>query len=291
MVALKSMLLSILLMFSGNERSEDLSLSASTPADIPIRKTLKINPDIVVDFIRWQLHMKDSNFELSLNYGESQPNTLGFKPNSITVNIKGQYSIAYNPAFKADVLTLKSAQLGTDLLLLKITNNIYQILESNSTLMNGNGGWSYTLNNNNPQENGLSSLTFPQNDFTANQVTYDGRTPCKEFTSEYKIAVHSDCFKLKWRLVLNFDPVTHKPTTYSLQGISGKAYDTSGKWTIIRGTTKNRNAIISKLNPDEEDHSISFLRANGNILFFLDKKYDLFIGNKDFSYTLNQKIN
>jgi hypothetical protein len=86
--------------------------------------------------------MKNGNFELVLIMVKASPIRLVSNLTPLALILKVRYSIAYNPAYKADVLTLKSAQLGTDLLLLKISNNIYQILESNSKLMNGNGGWS-----------------------------------------------------------------------------------------------------------------------------------------------------
>ena len=283
MVALKSIVLSILLMMSGSENKDDLSLVGCTPADTGIRKTFNIRADIPVDFIRWELHLKDNKFELELDYGESQPNTMGFKPDSIKTKLTGEYSVSKSQNYNSEIFTLHSEQLGNDLLLLKINNNIYQVLESDLSLMTGNGGWSYTLNNINLQMNDLTSIHFLPPGTGTNQLIYDGRTPCQEFSAAYKFVVPPGCFKLKWRLILNFDPITHLPTTYNF-----RHYDSAGKWVITKGTPKNPEAIIYTLSPDNPNRSISFLRANDNILYFLDKNLEPLVGNKDFSYTLNQ---
>ena len=284
MVTVHTVLLVFLMMLTGNENIDKLSLVASTPADLPLRKTLNIDPALAVDFIRWRLELKNNQFELSLNYGESQPNTMGFKSGDISSTYRGRYTVAFSPEYNTDIYTLKSDQLGNELALLKINNNIYQILETSSSLMNGNGGWSYTLNNTNPETKPYpSALTFHTTKHPARRIIYDGRTPCEEFSSEYKLAVTPGCFKLKWRLILEFDSITQKPGSYSL-----RHYEGSGKWTIVTGSTKFPNAEIYQLNPGDPEHSISFLKGDNNVLYFLDKDFNLLVGNKDFSYTLNQ---
>src|SRR6476620_4463083 len=115
---------------SGNRSKESLSLVASTPADNSIRKILKINTDITVDFIRWELHLNDNNFELNIDYGESQPNTDHFKPGHIIVKFVGRYSVSKTNRYHTDLLTLKTEQFAHELLLLKVSNNVFQILES-----------------------------------------------------------------------------------------------------------------------------------------------------------------
>ncbi|HSR17878.1 MAG TPA: hypothetical protein VLM39_07270, partial [Ignavibacteriaceae bacterium] len=81
------------------------------------------------------------------------------------------------------------------------------------------------------------------------------------------------------------------PTTYTIRKVvDNEPRDASGKWTIIKGTAKNPNVIIYKIEPEKPDESISFLVGDDNVLFFLNKKNELFVGNEDFSFTLNKKI-
>lgn len=119
---------------------------------------------------------------------------------------------------------------------------------------------------------------------------YDGRTPCQDYAAEHQLNVTADCFKLKWRLILNRDAITHKPTTYTIRKVVDNIpQDVSGNWRIIKGIKENPNAIIYQLDPEYPQNSICLLAGDDHVLFFLDKKYRLHAGNGDFSYTLNRK--
>ena len=62
----------------------------------------------------------------------------------------------------------------------------------------------------------------------------------------------------------------------------------AAKWTIVRGTKTNPEAVVYQLEPDKPGGSLSCVKADDNILFFLDKERNLMVGNGDFSYTLNR---
>ncbi len=157
--------------------------------------------------------------------------------------------------------------------------------------MVGNGGWSYTLNRKDALTNSSmvlpSRITFSPND-TAQQVIFDGRTPCLDFAKQYNLQVGNDCHKLKWKLTLFRDSKTNNPTTYALQTIN-RPNIIEGKWTIIKGIKTNSEAIIYQLDPDKPSESMSFWVGDENVLFFLDKENQLFTGNDDFSFTLNRR--
>ena len=93
--------------------------------------------------------------------------------------------------------------------------------------------------------------------------------------------------KAKWELVLYRDPNTLAPTTYKLRGTFYRERVKEGKWIIVRGTKTEPDAVVYRLDPDDPRESLSFLRADDNILLFLDKERNLMVGNGDFSYTLN----
>ena len=121
------------------------------------------------------------------------------------------------------------------------------------------------------------------------EITYIGRTPCQEIAEEINIKPGEDCFKLKWLLTLKFDPRTHEPTVYELARTGHRQSLIKGKWNIIKGSPSDPDAIIYQLDPDKSRGSILLLRADKNVLFFLDKQRNPLIGNADFSYTLNRK--
>jgi hypothetical protein len=57
---------------------------------------------------------------------------------------------------------------------------------------------------------------------------------------------------------------------------------------IVQGAKGDPDAVVIQLDPDDPNGFLSFLKADENILFFLDKNRDLLVGNDRFSYTLNR---
>ena len=278
----------------------DIALVASTPGDEQIKFLLNIPPDTKVDFIRWNLTLSDEDtkkraFALSIQYGESQPNTLGFVNGGQKKSINGLYAISQSHGIvNGEVYHLKSADLRTEMLIVKLTDNIFHILNSQKQLMIGNGGWSYTLNRKAPVtqiSTSLPALTIfsvlPPD--TATQIVFEGRTPCREISSEKQLAFGPDCFKLKWLLILNKQPKTLEPSTYILRRTGSRDKDITGKWIIKKGITSNPQVVIYQLDPDKPAQSISLLLGSENIAFFLHDDNEFYIGNEDFSYTLNRE--
>lgn len=278
----------------------DIILVASTPGDEQIKSLLAISPDTKVDFIRWNLIFTNTTsskqtFSLNINYGEAQPNTLGFKNGGEKKSIDGEYTISKDKgSINGEVYRLKSMKLPTEILMIKLSDNIYHLLTPQKHLMVGNGGWSYTLNRKEPLTNistDLPALTMLSNlpEDTAQQIIFDGRTPCLDIAKEKNLTVPSDCFKLKWKLILNRDSKTLQPTTYALKRTDHRQSDITGKWTIKKGISSNPNAFIYQLDPDKPEQSIYLLLGDENVAFLLHKDNEFFIGNENFSYTLNRE--
>ena len=159
--------------------------------------------------------------------------------------------------------------------------------------MVGNGGWSYTINRKDATPDAANVLPALTNvdAFLNDNVTqrvYDGRTPCQAIAKDYNLALGEDCFKLKWRIILNRDSKTLLPTTYQLRNVQHRVKELEGKWSILKGYGNNPHAVVIQLNPDKPDESLSFLVGDDNVLYFLDKKKQLFTGDPNFSYTLNR---
>ena len=283
-------------------KDQDITLVGSTPGDSLIKTMLTIPQETIVDFIRWELNLssdgnKPQGFSLNLVYGESQPNTLGFKQGGQNQTLKGSYTISSNKNSSEDkmVYGFKTSGNRSVFSLVRLTENLFHLLTPDQDLMVGNGGWSYTLNRREPvpisSNLTVSAINTPKeaNDTTI-QVVYDGRTPCKEIAQDRRLAVSPDCFKLKWRLILNRDPGSRRPATYQLRWINRKETDFRGNWTIRRGTPSYPHALIIVLDPDKPDRSISLLAGDKNVLYFLDPENRPYVGNGDFSFTLNRKF-
>ena len=143
-------------------------------------------------------------------------------------------------------------------------------------------------------------------------VLYVGTTPCNNIIKPlHKInseadcaAVECKCVLVEWKLTLYQDPATLKPTHYKLTGINrfvvketnmysqpGTKAESEGKWTIVRGTKTNPNAVLYRLNADKPELSLDFLKLSDNLIHILDHDGRLMIGNEFHSYTLSRAAN
>jgi hypothetical protein len=280
----------------GNSPNE-IVFVGSTPGDEVVKSLLTIPASTKVDFILWNLTLNTSSdqntFILKIAFGESQPNTMGFKIEE-HLSFEGTYSFALNTAgnINGEIYRLESQKLPAGISMVQLNDNLFHLLSPTNHLVKGNGGWSYTLNREQPViTSALPNLTSTSTLITDTslQVIFEGRTPCLVFAGENNLTVASDCFKLKWKLLLNRDPKTRQPTTYLLQRTNTREKDISGKWTIIKGSPSNPNALILLLDPDNPENKISLLVGDDNVLFFLNRDNQLYVGNGDFSFTLNKR--
>ena len=140
-------------------------------------------------------------------------------------------------------------------------------------------------------------------------VLFTGTTPCSNIIRPlHKITAEADCIwnechciMVEWKLTLYTNPVTLKPTSYKLTSINrfsvketnmysqpGTKAESEGKWTIVRGTKTNPDALVYRLNPDKPAISVDMLKLSDNLLHVLDREGRLMIGNEFWSYTLNR---
>ena len=209
---------------------------------------------------------------------------MGFKNGGKFSTIEGDYKISSRNNLNVLNLTNKSSTLS----LIEINENLLHLLTGTNKLMVGNGGWSYTLNRKQPIEMN-QPLTVFQKSSTPKvvEITYEGRTPCKELAEDYNITHEKECLKLKWLIKLYRDKKTFEPTTYTISRTLERSKLIQGKWKIV---TDASGAQIIELYSETGDLSVLLLTGNENVLFFMSKKRKLFTGNKDFSYTLNRRL-
>lgn len=289
----RGLVLFCLLFFSATN-IPGLVLVGSTPGEGPIASILSIPSGVKVDFIRWNLTLEgDNTFELKIVYGGSQPNTLGFTNGGEERDFRGSFDIdrsLANSRFK-EVYRLKSDQLKTVISLVKVNENVFHILTTDDQLMVGNGGWSFSLNRANPVpvSGDLMIVTAPGNK-RSRRVVFDGRTPCQEVAADHpEMRVSASCFKLKWRLILERDSITFLPSKCTIRKVvDNKPVDVSGSWSIVRGTPADPDAVVYKIETGDSDEAFLLL-ADEKVLFFLDPEGRPYVGNEDFSFTLNQR--
>lgn len=278
---------------------KEIVFHGSTPGDDEIKTLLAINLKTKVDFIRWYLTLDDvapdqRTFTLDIVFGEARPNTLGFIGGGEKRSFDGKVTVSQDNVINGEIYHLTSAELRTGIRMVKLNENLLHLLNSQGYLMVGNGGWSYTLNRmeiiRNDANLPVLKISGESATDTIRQVTFDGRTPCQDFAADHNMTVSASCFKLKWRLVLNRDPISHQPTTYTMRKIvDNQPRDVSGNWKVVKGVPGNAEVIIYQLDPGDAKNSISLLVGDENVIFFLDKRNMLYVGNSDFSFTLNKK--
>lgn len=136
-----------------NEFSERHVYEGSTPAGAFIKSTLKIPGNITCEFIKWKISMSSAKtsvdtFNASLWYGESQPNTNGFKSGGHWLQFYGKYKTrnGSNKFHSKQIIELHAPALNQTISLLQLSDALFYILDKNDNLLIGNGGFSYVLN-------------------------------------------------------------------------------------------------------------------------------------------------
>lgn len=281
---------------------------ATSPCDAVSRAALKIPATANCEMIKWHLTLFEdaktltpTTFELNCVYGLAEQGTIGLSKGGTNVGWKGRWKIV--PGADATVYELDLGVPKGTVSFLKVDRNLLHLLDHNKSLAMGNAGWSYTLNRtgdlgrNIKQAPDTSQLQLASPTIYASQITTDssmlgrfvGRSPCQDVARELSKAVTPDCIKVKWDLALYQDPNTLAPTTYKLRGTFFRERVREGKWTIVRGIKTSPNAVVYQLDPDKPQGSLFLLKADSNILFFLDRDRNLLVGNANFSYTLNRE--
>lgn len=257
---------------SGKEKT----YTGSTPADGVVRKFLGIPLTDSVDFIRWELFIREKHYHLHYNYGIGKANTNGFESGGIKMELSGEWKK------KDGYYHLQNA--NESLLIAELNDNLLHLADSANHLLVGNGGWSYTLNNITPAgTDQLNLIASPA--VLKDSMVFDGRSPCKV---PGIVPKGTDCYKLKWRIILYADAVKNTPTTYKVLGTPWREKGArTGNWVITKD--KNKHTIY-RLNDDKGNGFLYLLKADDHILLFTDASGKLLTGNEDFSYTLNRKL-
>lgn len=269
-----SLFFALLLIVSCASEKEKM-YTGSTPADAVIRTFLGIPLSDSVDFIRWKLMLQDNRYQLQCNYGIGKPNTNGFINGGANIELRGEYKKENNYyRLQNGTAVLKIVELNADLL---------HLLNVDNSLLVGNGGWSYTLNNLTPSGTDQISMIAPPT-VLKDSIAFEGRTPCNV---PGVVAPGTSCYKLKWYIVLYADHQSNQPDRYKVLGSPWrKEGGRTGNWKIIAG--KNGSTVY-RLNDENGDGFLYLLKLDEHILVFTDAQGKPLVGDEDFSYTLNRR--
>jgi len=120
---------------------------------------------------------------------------------------------------------------------------------------------------------------------------FDGRTPCQELAKQFNEPVTADCFKIKWRLKLYKNGADTNAGTYTLEGFRYRGDKTlKGTWQLTKGAKADPNAVVYKLSNGVKG-DLYFMKADDDVLFFLDGDKNIRKGNRLFSYALYNMMN
>ena len=162
--------LSLVILTSCGATGKERSYTGSTPVGPVIRSFLGIPLSDSIDFIRWQLFIRDDQYHLHANYGIGKPNTNGFMNDGVKMELSG--------AIKRDK-NYYSLQNGEKALkLVELNEDLLHILDTDNNMLVGGGGWSYTLNNMMPSVSDKVSMNAPAGSLK-DSMAFLGRTPCK----------------------------------------------------------------------------------------------------------------
>ena len=289
---------------------------ASSPCDAASRPLLKIPEAADCELIKWRLTLYQdpgtltpSTYELTYTYGLPQQGTNGLSRGGTKVERKGRWAIVRGAKADAEasVYRLDQDRPQESVSFLKVDHNLIHLLDQDGSLVAGNAGWSYTLNRAGDYErpakqsrpHSISPATPPSPTALAPPTAtgssvvgaFVGRSPCREVARNLKRVVSADCMKLKWELTLYQDPSRLTPTTYKLKGTFYRERIGEGRWAIVRGTKTDPAAVVYQLDPDKPQGSLFLLKADDNVLLFLNEERTLMVGNSDFSYTLSRAKN
>jgi hypothetical protein len=251
---------------------KELNYTASTPAGVEVRDFLGISHGDSVDFIRWRLRIIDNkDFELECQYGIGRPNTNGFIDEK-NVKLKGTAELTAGRI----ILKHKSKSLA----MLMLNPNIVHLLNKDSTMMIGNGGWSYTLNAMQKiQTDDVRATTFKT--YFEDSVVFIGRTPCRGIEELVIGKTRPECYKKKWKITMYKDSRDANSGTYKI----GSQDTRDGKWKLKKDKANN---LIYSLDLNN-GNTIDLLQTDENIVYIMDPKGGLMVGDHDFSYSLSKE--
>ena len=241
----------------GQQRSAiPFDFSGSTPCGSLVRAFLGIPSTSKCERVTWQLRLGSGTFDLQATHGMQAVNAPGFAAGAGEVQHRGTWSKGGTLASysNSEIYRLLPDRGGRSLELALIDGTLLHILNSSTRLLPGDAGWSYTLTR--AAGRAPARQLVPYDSLADFAGDFEGRTSCVELAALLGNARGDDCTKLKWGVTLFRDPAT--------------------------------GALVYTLDPASGRDTFRLLRADADVLFFLDASGAVLKGNGAHSYTLNR---
>ena len=289
------------------EKSLKKIFEATTPCSDEVKELLGIPGDLKCEMMKWSLVLSSNSkkqpsvFNLLYTYGSAKQGTRGFTEGAKTIELKGKWAIEKRNSKNSDVvITLMPDNSSLKLSFLQPGQNLLHLLNKNKQLVNGTAAWSYTLNRTEPVTPSPGKfnprlVTSPQLPVSSDTVgIFYGRTPCNKTLRDINNISAEGCQIIKCRLVLLQDTNTHLPTNFIIQtiyvGKGDNRYTVTGTWKLLQGIVDDPAAVVYQLLPasGKSQNQLLLLKADDNILYFIDNDTHLLVGDSYSSYTLNK---
>jgi len=142
----------LLLLLLGGRSCAQITRSQTFVASTPCSQGTRPLPGMAVsdscELMKWKLTLSPDRFILHCNYGIAKQGTKGFVDGGKTIDLEGHWVITKGMATdsNATVYRLTDNKSNKMILLLKLGEDLLQVLDSDYHLMTGTAAWSYTLN-------------------------------------------------------------------------------------------------------------------------------------------------
>lgn len=143
-----ALLLLLLASYSCAQIPRSMTFVGSTPCSQGTRPLPGMAVSDSCELMKWKLTLSADRFILHCNYGMAKQGTKGFVDGGKTIDLEGHWVIAKGRAAdpNATIYRLTDNKSNRTILLLKLGEDLLQVLDSDYHLMTGTAAWSYTLN-------------------------------------------------------------------------------------------------------------------------------------------------
>ena len=279
----------------------------TTPAAPWVREFVTgLAPDAPCHAIAWQLALTNQGagpgtFRLTAVYQiptASNPNRSETGPR---VSLQGTWEVLKGTRANPDAvlyrLTLEEPRRA--LSFVQVSDGLLHLLNADESLAIGDGGQSYTLNRTDRAEkpgDSVAAMNAPSVSYKISPIAtgdtvfgvFEGRTPCHGISRVLKLSQHAGCIKAKWRLTLYQDPVTAAPTTYKVEGSLFREKPREGGWRILPSPSGRFGKTLYELSAAKKQPTLTLMKGDDNVLFFVNEQCEPIVGHADFGYTLNR---
>lgn len=251
-----------------------------------IRGFLNIPANADCDMVKWKLFVFDNGkYKLDAEWKYIVDNRTEAKGGEL-LNSQGTWKVSKtNPGYsKSEVYIFAADDRPSEWVsMLKLNDNMFQLMTKEKKLAIGGGGWSNTLNRVNPvvDESIDFTLSNSVNTLATDSLVLQGRSP---FTEGLGLDPAPGRIKIKWLLSLK------KDQTFKLRRVMARANAITGKWSVVKGWKDNKDAVVYKLDTQNpQPHSLYLLKGSEDVFFFVSQEKGMLVGNDEFSYTLNRR--